>query len=67
MSKWLTTAEAGKLVGRSARHIATLAKTGRIAGRRWGATWMINRDSLEDFFRAPPRRGPKGPIIHQDR
>jgi excisionase family DNA binding protein len=62
LPEWLTTSEAGKLVGRSAGHISSLVKSGKITGKRWGATWMVERDSLLEYFRNPPRPGPKGPI-----
>lgn len=45
----ISVADAAELLGCSATWITRLARGGRIAGRRVGRTWLLDRASLDDY------------------
>ena len=60
-TEWLTLAEAGDLVGRSARTIRRLVKEGKIRGRepeRGGAPWYVDAASVTEHYGPARRPGP---------
>jgi excisionase family DNA binding protein len=59
---FVTTDEAAQRAGLNQRYIAQLAKSGKLAGRKIGASWIIYEDSLQAFIASERKPGPKGPI-----
>lgn len=50
----LTAPEAAELLACSPEYVRRLARTGRLAGRRAGRAWLINRDSLDTYRHGAP-------------
>jgi excisionase family DNA binding protein len=46
----LTVHEAAKLAGYHANHIRRLARAGKIGARKWGTTWMVDRELLQSYL-----------------
>ncbi len=63
LDDWLTDREAAELAGYHRDHIRRLIRLGEIKARKWGASWMINRESLLAYLKRVEamgkRRGPK--------
>jgi excisionase family DNA binding protein len=56
----LTTAEAGAILGLTARSVARLIGkdgNGKIKAQRFGRDWMISREEIERYQRERKRRG----------
>lgn len=45
----ITTKDAGELSGYTSDYLARLARSGKIAGRRIGHSWLIDSESLKHF------------------
>jgi excisionase family DNA binding protein len=59
---FVTTDEAARRAGLNQRYITQLAKSGKLAGRKIGTSWIIYEDSLQAFIASERKPGPKGPI-----
>ena len=63
MVDWITTAEASKVSGYHLNHVRRLLRAGEVIGRKWGAAWMVSRESLLKYMKSieakGDRRGPK--------
>ena len=46
----ITTKDAGELSGYNSDYLARLARSGKIAGKRIGHSWLVDRDSLTAFL-----------------
>lgn len=59
---YLTTQEAGALIGKSPDYVARQCKAGAIKAKKLGNDWRIHRDALDAFMNpdaglaAPPTR-----------
>jgi excisionase family DNA binding protein len=56
---WITPAEAAQLIGVTPAHVRYLARTGLIEARKFGTSWMVRRDSVEQYAVSERRPGPK--------
>jgi excisionase family DNA binding protein len=57
MERYLTTAEAGEILGVSAQRVWQFCRDGRIVGtEKSGRDWRIPKSSLENFKIRPPGR-----------
>ena len=63
MEDWLTTYEAADLSGYNPDYIRQLIRAKNIIGRKWGPSWQVSRQSLEEYVsksqKLGERRGPK--------
>jgi len=50
MEKWITTRDAASLAGTSQDYIRALVRDGKINGKKFGSTWMVERKSLEQYY-----------------
>ncbi|MDB5237038.1 MAG: hypothetical protein JWL88_140, partial [Parcubacteria group bacterium] len=55
-SNLLPTKDAAALSGYNADYLSRLCRSGKIAGTQVGRTWLINRESLEQFVREQEER-----------
>ena len=46
----ITTKEAGELSGYSADYLSRLVRSGKIKGKRFGHSWLLEKPSLEGFL-----------------
>jgi excisionase family DNA binding protein len=46
---WITTSEAAELTGYSPHYVRRLMRKNRVLAKKWGNTWMINKQSLLDY------------------
>ena len=49
--EWITTAEAADLTGYSPHYVRRLMRKDRVLAKKWGNSWMINKQSLLDYKR----------------
>ena len=56
---WLTTTQAGQLVGYHARHVTRLAQRGLVKARHFDRDWQVDRASLLAYHRAVQHKGAK--------
>ena len=49
LEDWITTAEAAKILGLTARRVRQLIDEGVIEGRRFASVWMVRRASVERY------------------
>ncbi len=63
MEDWITIYQAAELSGYNPDYIRQLIRAEKVLGRKWGLSWQVNRQSLEDYFKKAAklgkRRGPK--------
>ncbi|MCA9935610.1 MAG: helix-turn-helix domain-containing protein [Ardenticatenaceae bacterium] len=63
VSEWITTAEAAELSGYHVERIRELLRESKVAGRKFGPIWQVNRTSLFEYLHyiesQGARRGPK--------
>jgi excisionase family DNA binding protein len=57
MEDWLTTYEAANAFGYNPDYIRQLIRAEKVHGRKWGQSWQVNRQSLEDYIKYTERRG----------
>jgi excisionase family DNA binding protein len=50
-TEWITTSEAAELTGYSPHYVRRLMRKSRVAAKKWGNTWMIDKQSLLDYKR----------------
>ena len=66
LSDWLSTQEAAKMAGYHPHNILRLIKNNEIEARKWGNSWMIQRESLRQYLlkieAQGKKRGPKTDI-----
>lgn len=55
----MTTREASEKYDLSAWRIAQLAKAGKIKGRLFGHSWVVDEDSVAEYVRTPHKPGKK--------
>ena len=61
--KYLTTDQAGKILGVSGRRVRALIKVGRLPAHKFGKAWMIDKKDLQKVAVRKPGRPPgKGGI-----
>ena len=48
-TEWITTAEAAKMTGYSPHYVRRLMRKQRVLAKKWGNTWMIDKQSLLDY------------------
>lgn len=48
----LTVADAARLLGRSTEQVRRYLREGRLAGRRIGGQWFIEREALQEFSKS---------------
>jgi excisionase family DNA binding protein len=64
---WLTTSQACELSGYHPDYVRKLLQSGRINGRKWGNSWMVDRSSLVAYLERVEskggRRGPKRKVL----
>ncbi|MBT3315135.1 MAG: helix-turn-helix domain-containing protein [Anaerolineae bacterium] len=67
MEDWLTTYQAAELSGYNPDYIRQLIRTEKILGRKWGASWQVNRNSLERYLQKAAKKGKRpGPKHRPD-
>jgi excisionase family DNA binding protein len=54
----ITVNEAAKLSGYNAVHLRRLFRSGEVKARKFGETWMVDKDSLMEYLKRT-KRGPK--------
>ena len=63
MEDWLTTYQAAELSGYNPDYIRQLIRAEKVVGRKWGPSWQVSRQSLEEYVNKAQhlgeRRGPK--------
>jgi len=57
--KWLTTYEAARLADLDPDYIRKLVRAQKIAARKWGQSWQVQRASLLDYLKKSRRMGNK--------
>jgi excisionase family DNA binding protein len=55
--EWLTTAEAAELAGYHVKYVRRLVKDGKIAGRKRGRDWWVDKQSVLAYVREMERLG----------
>jgi excisionase family DNA binding protein len=55
----VTLAEAAARTGYTVQHLRRLLRTGKIAGRRFGRTWVTTLEAVEVYRGTDPKPGPK--------
>ena len=67
MEDWLTTYQAAELSGYNPDYIRQLIRAEKISGRKWGASWQVNRNSLEAYLQKATKKGKRpGPKHRAD-
>jgi hypothetical protein len=61
LGDWLTIQEASMLSEYHENYLRQLLRKRDIEGRKWGATWMVNRPSLEAYLIKAAIKGKPGP------
>ncbi len=56
MDNWITVDEAEKISGYDQNHIRMLARVGKVAGRKFGNTWMIDKNSILKYAKGRDER-----------
>ena len=62
--EWLTVQEAAKLTGYHAEYVRLLIREGKVAARKFGPVWAINKSSLLAYLKiaeksSDRRHGPR--------
>lgn len=57
--EWITTEEAGEIVGVTRAHIRYLIKNLKLEAKRFGRSWMVKRESAEAYSKLERKTGPK--------
>jgi excisionase family DNA binding protein len=57
--KYITTAEAGKLLGVKSTTVSIYCQSGKISGRLIGRTWQVSETSVRKYAAARKRKGRK--------
>jgi excisionase family DNA binding protein len=67
LDNWITTSQACELSGYHPDYVRKLLQSGRINGRKWGNSWMVDRSSLVAYLERVEskggRRGPKRKVL----
>ena len=53
-NEWLNTSQVAALLGKTDRSVRLYAKSGKLAGQRFGPMWMFKRADVERFSPNPP-------------
>jgi hypothetical protein len=63
MEEWLTSYEAAHLAGYNPEYIRELIRQNKVLGRKWGQSWQVNAQSLQEYMsnaeKLGDRRGAK--------
>jgi len=59
MEEWLTTFEASRISKYELDYIRKLIRAGKIKGRKWGQSWQVSRQSLQEFLEERESQGLK--------
>jgi excisionase family DNA binding protein len=59
MEEWLTTFEASRISNYELDYIRKLIRAGKIKGRKWGQSWQVSRQSLQEFLEERESQGMK--------
>jgi excisionase family DNA binding protein len=63
LGQWLSTYEAAELAGYHPDHIRRLIRSGEVIARKWGNSWMVDKESLLAYVQKKnaqgEKRGPK--------
>lgn len=57
--EWLTVQEAAKLTGYHAEYLRLLIREGKIAARKFGPVWAINKSSLLTYLKVAEKSSDK--------
>jgi len=57
-SEWISIAEATRLLGYHVKYVRRLVKEGRIAGRKRGRDWWVDKASVKAYINEMKRLGP---------
>ncbi|MBI1792634.1 MAG: hypothetical protein HYR70_00395 [Chloroflexi bacterium] len=57
MEEWLTTYEAARISGYNPDYIRQLIRSQKVRGRKWGLSWQVSRQSLEQHKRKTEKLG----------
>jgi len=57
MEDWLTTYEAARVSGYNPDYIRQLIRAKKVGGRKWGPSWQVNRQSLEEYIKQAEKLG----------
>lgn len=56
MDNWITVDDAEKISGYDQNHIRMLARVGKVTGRKFGNTWMIDKNSILQYAKGREKR-----------
>ena len=59
IEEWLTTFEASRISNYELDYIRKLIRAGKIKGRKWGQSWQVSRQSLQEFLEERESQGMK--------
>jgi len=57
MEDWLTTYEAAHVSVYNPDYIRQLIRNKKVIGRKWGPSWQVNRQSLEEYMKKAEKLG----------
>jgi len=57
MENWLTTYEAAHISGYNPDYIRQLIRSQKVQGRKWGLSWQVSRQSIEDYMKKEEKLG----------
>jgi len=57
MEDWLTTYEAARISGYNPDYIRQLIRARRLIGRKWGLSWQVQRNSLQEYVKNAEKLG----------
>jgi excisionase family DNA binding protein len=46
---WVTTSKAAEQTGLTPDYIRRLIRSHKVEGRKWGNSWMVSRESIEQY------------------
>lgn len=56
MDNWITIDKAESLSGYDQNYIRMLARAGKVVGRKFGNTWMIDKNSISEYAKGRVER-----------
>ncbi|KAA3657201.1 MAG: DNA-binding protein [Chloroflexi bacterium] len=59
VEEWITTDKAAKIVGVTTHQIRHLLRNGLIKGQKFARSWMVDRQSAEEYAKQDRKPGPK--------
>jgi excisionase family DNA binding protein len=58
-SNFISTREAAEITGYAQDHVALLLRKGVLRGKKPARDWLVEKASLYEYLKQPPRRGRK--------